>query len=117
MLEMDGRCPSEDYLRCVAADKPKDFAQLVQRIERIAGRMAETNPEIFKPVGGKVFEIKSTKGSRLYCFQDDGRMIIIAMGADKPKRKQQQRDIKEARDWRRRYFERKTIDPDIPIVQ
>ena len=47
---------------------------------------------------------------------DEGRLIVTVTGADKPKKKQQQKDIEEASVWRDRYVALKKSKQNIAIV-
>lgn len=115
-LELDGECPTDEYLRKAERKNPKDFQQLVARIHRVSDQERERNTEIFHHLRDGIYEFKTTKGLRLYCFQDEGRLIVTVTGADKPKKKQQQKDIAEAAAWRDRYMSRKKPNQRIPII-
>jgi hypothetical protein len=115
-LELDGQCPTEEYFRDAERRNSKDLQQLVARIHRVSGQEHESNPEIFRHERDGIYVFKTRKGLRLYCFLDEGRLIVTVTGADKPKKKQQQKDIEEAARWRDRYLAFKEQNSEIPII-
>jgi hypothetical protein len=107
VLEIDARSPANDYLRSNEQFKNADFKQLVARVRMVADTPHFRNTEIFKPEGHGLFAFKTRHGLRLYAFFDEDQLLIACYGADKPKRKQPQKDINHAKLWMQRYFDAK----------
>lgn len=114
-LEIDGKSPARDYLEEIEKIQLKEFEKLSQRIEVVANTPVVRNKEIFNSEGDGIFAFKTSGGKRLYAFYDEGQLLIACFGADKPKKKQQQKDIDKAREWKERYFKAKTSNQTIKI--
>lgn len=107
VLEIDAKSPAGDYLQSSERSKSVDFKRLVARIAAVADTPNFRNTEIFNAEGGGLYAFKTAHGLRLYAFFDEDQLLIACYGADKPKKKQQQKDIKQAKLWMQRYFDGK----------
>lgn len=103
-LKITGQCPTHDYLEHAEKRNRKDRDRLVSRIQRVADMAHFRNTEVFNNEGDGIYAFKTREGLRLYAFFDAGHLIVTVSGSDKPKKKQQQKDIAEAAKWRDRYL-------------
>ena len=115
-LEIDGKCPASDYLDEAEQKKNAEYKRLVTRIESVANHANFRNSEIFNVEGDGLYAFKTSGGLRLYAFYDKNQLLIACYGADKPKKKQQQKDCRQARTWMDRYFNAKKYGGDIQII-
>jgi hypothetical protein len=116
-LEIDGKCPAIDYLDEAEQKKKADYNRLVTRIAYVANTANFRNSEIFNVEGDGLYAFKTTQGLRLYAFYDENQLLIACYGADKPKKKQQQKDRQLAKKWMDRYFNAKKTGENVQIVQ
>jgi hypothetical protein len=117
VLEIDGKCPARDYLDEAEQKNKADHARLVTRIQVVADTENFRNSEIFNVEGDGLYAFKTSKGLRLYAFYDENRLLIACYGADKAKKKQQQKDIGHAKKRMNDYFEAKKKRANIQIVE
>jgi hypothetical protein len=115
-LEIDGKCPANAYLEESEEKKEADYKRLVTRIAVVADSANFRNSEIFNFEGDGLYAFKTSKGLRLYAFYDENQLLIACYGADKPKKKQQQKDCQQAKKWMDRYFNAKKIGENVQIV-
>jgi len=115
-LEIDGKCPASDYLSEAEEKKNAEYRRLVVRIESVANKAHFRNPEIFNVEGDGLYAFKTSRGLRLYAFYDKNQLLIACYGADKPKKKQQQKDLQQAKTWMDRYFNAKKSGESIQII-
>jgi len=115
-FEVDDECPTKTYLEYAEEKNRKERDRLMARIKMVADVPQFRNREIFNHEGDGIFVFKThADGLRLYCFYDEGRLIVTVNGVDKPKKKQQQKDIAAARKWRDRYNNAKKAVAGIKI--
>jgi hypothetical protein len=115
VLRIDGKSAAGDYLDEIEKIQLSEFEKLSQRIEMVANVAVFRNKEIFNNEGNGIWAFKTSRGKRLYAFYDENQLLIACYGADKPKKKQQQKDIEAAGKWKDRYFEAKTKNEAIKI--
>ncbi len=117
LLEIDGRRPARDCLEEAERKNKADYGRLLARIQAVADKQVFLNPEIFNFEGDRLYAFKTARGLRLYAFYDRNRLLIACYGADKAKKKQQQKDCNQARKWMNDYFSVQRTQPNIPIVE
>jgi hypothetical protein len=115
-LEIDGKSPARAYLEESEEKKEADYKRLLTRIAFVADNANFRNSEIFNFEGDGLYAFKTSKGLRLYAFNDENRLLIACYGADKPKKKQQQKDCQQAKKWMDRYFNSKKTGINVQIV-
>jgi hypothetical protein len=115
-LEIDGKCAAKEYLDEAEEKKNADYNRLVTRIGCVADRANFRNSEIFNFEGDGLYAFKTSKGLRLYAFYDENQFLIACYGADKPKKKQQQKDRQQAKKWMDRYFSAKQTGVNVQII-
>jgi hypothetical protein len=102
-------CPTLDFLREQNEIKPSEVSNLAALLERTAFQGPPKNDEKFKKVEGSdgIFEFKSYQ-LRLYCFFDEGSVIICTNGAVKKRDRANPNNIEKAEEWKSRYFTAKS---------
>jgi putative component of toxin-antitoxin plasmid stabilization module len=103
-FQTDGKTPTHDYLEKAKKNNEKDHDRLMARINMVADFATYNNDQVFNHEGDGIFAFKTRQGLRLYCFKEENRLIVTVSGSDKPKKKQQQKDIGDAKKWRSRYY-------------
>ncbi|MDP8242474.1 MAG: type II toxin-antitoxin system RelE/ParE family toxin [Candidatus Hinthialibacter antarcticus] len=87
---------------------PSEYRALMTRIRHIAQSGQPANNRQMRPLKGKnaekLFEIKTTSGSRVICFYEKGKLIICTHGFHKIKDIQLKRYIKSAQKERGEYL-------------
>jgi len=114
-LAIDGKSAARDYLQETEKTKPKEFTKLSVRIQSVADTYQFRNSEIFRSEGNGIYAFKTSGGLRLYAFNDENQLLVACFGADKAKKKQQQKDCQQARKWMDRYLEYKGSGANIEI--
>ncbi|MBZ0256876.1 type II toxin-antitoxin system RelE/ParE family toxin [bacterium] len=98
----------QQFLHDLEETDLEEYDALVTRIQRIADNGQPGNNRQMRALKGrhsdKLFEIKTTDGSRVICFYDKGKLIICTHGFHKVKDRQLNRHIKSAQDERSEYF-------------
>ncbi len=105
-LVIDGRNPVLEFFE-EHESSPTQLAQLRARYETVADIPNFRNTDAFKPLGEGLFEFRTRQGLRLYAFHDEGHLIIATNGGGKGGRKEQDRDIRRARQLKNDYFNAK----------
>lgn len=106
-LVIDGRNPVLEFFEDHESSNPNQLAQLRARYESVADASHFRNTEVFKPLGDGIFEFRTRRGLRLYAFHDEGHVIIATNGGGKNTRKEQNADIRKARQLKNDYFSAK----------
>jgi hypothetical protein len=114
-LRIDGKSAARDYLDEIEKIQPSEFDKLSQRIAFVADAAVFRNREIFNNEGNGIWAFKTSGGKRLYAFHDENQLLIACFGADKAKKKQQQKDIAAAVKWKDRYLTAKANNETIKI--
>lgn len=98
-LEIDGQCPSRDYLIDLASHNPKGWQILSSQIRLSADVPKLQNRGTFKLLdpSRQLYEFRTRSGLRLYCFLNDDQLILLTNGGKKNTIKEQDRDIGKAR--------------------
>jgi hypothetical protein len=80
---------------------------LIKQIEWIAENGPPKNKEKFNYEGDQIYAIKKNKKNgnlRVYCFFDEGKIIILTNGVFKQKNKANPEVLKKAKRLREKYF-------------
>lgn len=85
----------------------------MKRLAAISEHESFENKLTYRHVGDQVFEVKTTSGLRFYTFLDDikelGHQLIIATsGGKKGNKKEQNADIRNAKEIRKTYLAAKS---------
>ena len=99
-LIVNGACEADEFLQGLS-DKEK--GKLIPLLQYTAQSGTMKNEQKFKSVGDGIFEFKGFQ-SRLFCFFDEGRVIILSHGCIKKRDKLDPADIKKARSRKDDYF-------------
>jgi len=99
-LVINGNCEAEDFLNELS-DKEK--IKITPLLHYTAHNGLLKNEQKFKNVGDGIFEFKGFQ-SRLLCFFDKGKLIILSHGCIKKRDKLDPSDIKKARKGKEEYF-------------
>jgi len=99
-LIVNGTCEAEEFLKELS-DKEKK--KLIPLLQYTANSGPATNEQKFKSIGDGIFEFKGFQ-SRLFCFFDQGKIIILTHGCIKKRDRLDPADIKKARSRKDDYF-------------
>ena len=99
-----GGCRVLDSLNQLERDSPRDFDQVVGELKRAALDGPLMSPKKSRPLGGKVYELKTRGGIRIPYFCDAGRLIVCTEAVRKPKPEEVRAVIARADAERERYF-------------
>lgn len=101
------RCPTLEFFDLAEVREPEDLLRVSAILDLLAERGSLLNEQKFKHVSGsqQIFEIRTPHGLRLFCFFDEGQMIVCTNGVIKKKQKADIADVKTAEQWRAAYFE------------
>lgn len=109
-LVCDGTCKTTEFLSDVESNDPEELDKVMAFLERCATHGPPKNKEKSRPVGGGIFEAKTTT-TRICYFYDAGKMIICTHGFYKPQPKVQNSEIKAAQKTLKNYKIAKSIGP------
>ncbi len=93
-------CEAEVFLSDLSE---KEKSKLIPQLHYTANNGLLRNEQKFKCVGDDIFEFKGFQ-SRLLCFFDKGKLIILSHGCIKKRDKLDPSEIKKARKRREEYF-------------
>ena len=115
-LDKDDR--ADAFLKKLARSNSNAVKSLKTCMKTISSVHVLRNNKKFKPVGNSVYEIK-VPGIRLYCFHDQieghpAKLIIATNGGKKNTPKEQDSDIRRAKEIRKRYRKAKE-DPETTL--
>jgi hypothetical protein len=99
-LELEGKCPARDFLLDLEASNAKGF-QILQGQIRFLSDVPNIAPrDTFKllDVSRQLYEFRTRSGIRLYCFLSGETLVLLTNGGKKNTRKEQNRDISQAKD-------------------
>lgn len=99
-LVVNGTCEAENFLNELS-DKEK--TKITPLLHYTANNGLLRNEQKFKSIGDDIFEFKGFQ-SRVLCFFDKGRMIILSHGCIKKRNKLDPSEIKKARKRKDNYF-------------
>ena len=99
-LVVNGTCEAEDFLKGLS-DKEK--SKITPLLHYTAHTGLLRNEQKFKNIGDDIFEFKGFQ-SRLLCFFDKGKIIILSNGCIKKRDKLDPAEIKKARKRKDEYF-------------
>lgn len=103
-LVLDSRCHAQDFFEKCQSNNQKEFNRLISRIQAVADNAGFRNSAVFRPERDKIFTFVVNCGWRLYCFYDEGNLIIVTNGGTKNGPKEQTRDIDKAVEMQKAYF-------------
>lgn len=103
-LLINGVCEAEEYVKGLSEKERSKLMPLLQYTAR-AGTIK--NEQKFKSIGDGLFEFKGFQ-SRMFCFFDEGRIIILTHGCIKKRDKLDPAEVKKARSRREEYFRKDT---------
>jgi hypothetical protein len=103
------KCPTLAFFQDQAAQHPDEFAELLAVLTRTACDGPLHNETKFKHLAGTdgLFEFKTRGGLRLFCFFDDGRLIICTHGTVKKRQKADPAEIARADRMKKEYEQAK----------
>lgn len=101
----DGQSDSPDeYLESLRKNDPNEFRSALARLQMIADQGNPGNIRFMRKIGS-IYEIKTSGGSRFFCFYDPNRMIFCVYAMKKPKDKAVKRVVKRTEEMMLRYRE------------
>jgi putative component of toxin-antitoxin plasmid stabilization module len=110
-LDINGTDDAHDFLQKLQKDDSKKWDAINTRISTVSNYPRYSNKTTFRPVGDGIFEFKRP-GLRLYAFYDEigeeYQLILCTNGGSKNTRKEQQSDIKKAKNIKAVYFAAKS---------
>jgi hypothetical protein len=101
-LIVNGTCEADEFLEGLSN---KEKGKILPVLHYTAHSGLLHNDQKFKSIGDGIFEFKGFQ-SRLFCFFDEGRIIILTHGCIKKRDKLDPADIKKARSRKDDYFRR-----------
>jgi len=93
----DGKNEIRDFLQSLKAWQPSHYLKVMKRLEIVSSFGPSKRQDKFRHEGDGIYAIKVSQ-VRLYCFFDQGRMILLAHGSIKKQNKARPEDLKKARD-------------------
>lgn len=103
-LLINGTCEAEEYLKGLS-DKEK--SKLMPLLQYTVQTGTLKNEQKFKSIGDGLFEFKGFQ-SRLFCFFEQGKIIILTHGCIKKRDKLDPAEVKKARSRKEEYFRKDT---------
>ena len=112
-LALNGKDSASEYLLKLGKSNPQGLQSIMKRLAAISEHESFENKLTYRHVGDQVFEVKTTSGLRFYTFLDDikelGHQLIIATsGGKKGNKKEQNADIRNAKEIRKTYLAAKS---------
>jgi hypothetical protein len=100
-------CPTFEFFSEAAKKEPDDLGRMSALLDIVAERGPIRNTQKFRRItdSDKIFEFKTSGGLRLFCFFDEGRVILCTNGLIKDAQKPPKGEIETAEDWKKRYFD------------
>lgn len=100
VLEENGKCDLLSFFESLPAGE-------MSKIERYLDRTKDygliRNTEIFKAIGNGLFEFRTWRGVRVFCFVDSGKLMVCTSGYIKKRNKLDNSEINRAEIWKRKY--------------
>jgi len=107
-VDKSGQCDLEDFFRELRATGHKDLAKIHWLLKRTAEHGIPKNKELSRDLEGEhakgIFEFKAN-AVRVMWFFDENRIIVCTHGFLKKSQKTKKREIVQAIDGKRRYFD------------
>jgi phage-related protein len=106
------KCPTLAFFQEQAHMRQREFDKLAALLTETAEKGPLHNDTKFKDLPGsdELYEFKTTGGLRLFCFWDDGSLIICTHGYIKGSQKTPKREIERAEQMRKAYLEAKKLN-------
>lgn len=114
-LGIDGKDHAKEFLLELSHHNRQGLKSIRNRFHVIAELNDYENEHTFKRLKNShgLYEVKTNCGLRLYCFREQGTMIIAAFGG---KKNSQNRDIRKAQDLMKEYQKLRKQKAPIKII-
>lgn len=98
-LELDGKCPAQDFLLDLESNNAKGFQILKGQIRFLADVPNVVPRDTFKLLDASrhLYEFRTRSGIRLYCFLAGDTIVLLTNGGKKNTKKEQNKDIRKAK--------------------
>jgi phage-related protein len=99
------KCPVLAFFEEQSEQHAEDFAELLALLDLTAKQGPPANETKFKHLSGTdgLFEFKTGGGLRVFCFWDEGSLIVCTHGLVKKKNKTPKEEIKRAEKMKSEY--------------
>jgi hypothetical protein len=97
------RCDVLDLANGLRRDDPREYARLMRAFDRLSASRPPRNVQRSRPLAHGIFELK-TRGVRVLCFFDEGRVVVCSEAMPKPKQRGLALAIERAARTRWRYL-------------
>ena len=101
VLEENGACELVSFLETVPET---ESARLYKYLDRMAQSGPLRNTEQSKPIAQGIFELRTWGGLRVFCFYDEGKMVLCTNGYLKKRQKLDSNAFRLALAWKQKYF-------------
>jgi len=98
-LELDGKCPAQEFLLNLETTNAKGFQILKGQIRFLADVQNIVPRDTFKLLDAarQLYEFRTRSGIRLYCFLVGHTIVLLTNGGKKNTRREQNKDIQKAK--------------------
>lgn len=99
------KCPTLAFFEEQSEQHPDDFTDLAALLTHSADHGVSKNDSRFKHLTGTdgLYEFKTNGGLRLFCFWDEGKLIVCTHGTVKKRQKADSNEIKRAERMKKDY--------------
>ena len=82
VLLIGGRCPALEFLVERQKSSQSEYKKLIKLLSKLAENDETPNLETIKAVGTRrqLLQLDGNKNARLYCFQEDGNLVVCTSG-------------------------------------
>jgi hypothetical protein len=98
------RCDVLDLANGLQRDDPQEHARLMRAFERLSTSGPPRNVRRSRALAHGIFELKTSGGTRVLCFFDEGRVVVCSEAMPKPKQRGLALAIERAARTRWRYL-------------
>ena len=98
------RCDVLDLAKGLRRDDPGEYARLMRAFERLSASGPPRNVRRSRALAHGIFELKSSGGTRVLYFYDEGHVVVCAEAMPKPKHRGLALAIERAARTRWRYL-------------
>jgi hypothetical protein len=98
------RCDVLDLANGLQRDDPREHARLMRAFERLSTSGPPRNVRRSRALAHGIFELKTSGGTRVLCFFDEGRVVVCSEAMPKPKQRGLALAIERAARTRWRYL-------------
>ena len=102
--------PFEDHFWDFYHAQPPGIREKIDYVLEMVASQERIPAQFFKHLEDGIYEIRVKKGSdiyRIFCFFEEGRLVILLHGIEKKSQKLPRREIEKAKRLRTRYYESK----------